>query len=59
MDRGFLAPHFLEVIEKDRNEILRFIRQNRTVIGDNLNQRLDIKNRSSLYDLTERGMIHK
>ena len=41
VERGFLNPSFLTKIKTDPQEILRFIRQNRAVVGDQLNRRLD------------------
>ena len=41
VERGFLNPSFLTKIRNDPKEILRFIRQNRAVVGDQLNRRLD------------------
>lgn len=57
VERGFLAPHFLNKMVSDPNEILKFLRQNRAVVGDQLNRRLDPSIRPSPSQLEEKGIV--
>ena len=59
VERGFLNPEFLQRIRNDPQEILRFIRQNRAVVGDHLNRRLDPSMRPSPAKLEEQGIVPK
>jgi len=59
VDRGFLNPDFLTRIRNDPQEILRFIRQNRAVVGDQLNRRLDPSMRPTPAKLEEQGIVPK
>jgi len=43
VDRGFLAPHFLQKMASDPSEILQFLRQNRAVVGEQLTRRLALR----------------
>ena len=57
MERGFLNPGFLHRIRSDPQEILKFIRQNRAVVGDQLNRRLDPGIRPSPRKVEELGIV--
>eukprot|EP01084_Bolivina_argentea_P195179 334900_1 len=57
VERGFLAPHFLNKMISDPNEILKFLRQNRAVVGDQLNRRLDPTIRPTPAQLESKGIV--
>merc|ERR1719384_2613758 len=57
VERGFLAPHFLNKMVSDPNEILKFLRQNRAVVGDQLNRRLDPSIRPRPEQLEKKGIV--
>eukprot|EP00486_Rosalina_sp_Unknown_P012865 CAMPEP_0201578228 /NCGR_PEP_ID=MMETSP0190_2-20130828/25021_1 /ASSEMBLY_ACC=CAM_ASM_000263 /TAXON_ID=37353 /ORGANISM="Rosalina sp." /LENGTH=174 /DNA_ID=CAMNT_0048011181 /DNA_START=38 /DNA_END=559 /DNA_ORIENTATION=+ len=57
VERGFLNPSFLTKIKTDPQEILRFIRQNRAVVGDQLNRRLDPTIRPKPEQLERLGIV--
>eukprot|EP01084_Bolivina_argentea_P198485 339861_1 len=59
VERGFLAPEFLHKMANDPDEILRFIRQNRAVVGDQLNRRLNPTIRPSPEKLEAQGIVPK
>jgi len=55
--RGRLNQSFLDKFRHDPAEILRFFRQNRAVVGDQLNRRLDPKIRPTPRDLEIKGIV--
>ena len=55
--RGFLNPHFLERMISDPSEILRFIRQQRAVVGDQLTNSLSPKKRPTISQLKLWGIL--
>eukprot|EP01083_Nonionella_stella_P123774 373164_1 len=57
VERGFLNPQFLGKIRSDPEEILRFIRQNRAVVGDQLNRRLNPSIRPTPEQLELKGIV--
>eukprot|EP01084_Bolivina_argentea_P004628 8799_1 len=57
VERGFLAPHFLNKMVESPNEVLKFIRQNRAVVADTLNKRLNRTQRPTREDLERRGIV--
>eukprot|EP00484_Ammonia_sp_Unknown_P023766 CAMPEP_0197031498 /NCGR_PEP_ID=MMETSP1384-20130603/10487_1 /TAXON_ID=29189 /ORGANISM="Ammonia sp." /LENGTH=718 /DNA_ID=CAMNT_0042461031 /DNA_START=210 /DNA_END=2366 /DNA_ORIENTATION=+ len=57
VEKGFLAPHFLNKMVSDPNEILKFLRQNRAVVSDQLNRRLDPSIRPSPEQLEAKGIV--
>eukprot|EP01084_Bolivina_argentea_P128138 226540_1 len=57
VERGFLAPHFLNKMINDPTEILKFLRQNRAVVGDQLNRRLNPSIRPSPSQLESKGIV--
>jgi len=57
VDRGFLAPHFLDKMTNDPSEVLKFLQQNRNVVADTLNRRLAPNQRPTPQQLEARGII--
>eukprot|EP01083_Nonionella_stella_P250293 864572_1 len=57
VERGFLAPHFLSKMVQNPEEVLKFIRQNRSVVADTLNKRLNKKQRPSPEQLERMGIV--
>ena len=57
VERGFLAPHFLSKMMESPSEVIKFIRQNRAVVADTLNKRLNPKQRPTPQQLEERGIV--
>ena len=57
VDRGFLAPHFLSKMVSSPNEVIKFIRQNRSVVSDTLNKRLNKKQRPTRQQLEQQGIV--
>ena len=57
VDRGFLAPHFLQKMVADPKEILQFLRQNRAVVGEQLTRRLDPTLRPTPEALEKQGIV--
>ena len=56
VDRGFLAPHFLAKMAGCPSEVIKFIRQNRSAVGDTLMKRLHPRQRPTLRQLEEEGI---
>ena len=56
-NKGFIAPYFLDKMKKDPNEVLKFLRQNRQVVSDQLERRLDDKQRPTKKQLINRGIV--
>ena len=59
VERGFLNPSFLTNIRNDPSEVLRFIRQNRAVVGDQLNKRLHPDFRPTRETLERKGIMKR
>ena len=59
VERGFLAPHFLNKMISDPSEVIKFIRQNRQVVSDTLNKRLNKKIRPTPQQLEDKGVVPK
>eukprot|EP00484_Ammonia_sp_Unknown_P030380 CAMPEP_0197035078 /NCGR_PEP_ID=MMETSP1384-20130603/12965_1 /TAXON_ID=29189 /ORGANISM="Ammonia sp." /LENGTH=923 /DNA_ID=CAMNT_0042465089 /DNA_START=39 /DNA_END=2810 /DNA_ORIENTATION=+ len=57
VEKGFLNADFLNRVRNDPEEILRFIRQNRAVVGDQLNRRLDPSIRPKREQLEQLGIV--
>ena len=58
-ERGFVAPYFVEKMKNDPQEILKFIRQNRAVVSDQLDRRLHPSIRPTIEHLQSMGIIMK
>ena len=57
VERGFLAPHFLQKMISDPKEILQFLRQNRAVVGEQLKRKLDPTLRATPQMLEQQGLV--
>mmetsp|Transcript_2642 Transcript_2642/g.4297 ORF Transcript_2642/g.4297 Transcript_2642/m.4297 type:complete len:747 (+) Transcript_2642:97-2337(+) len=57
VDKGFLAPHFLTRMAQSPQEVIKFIRQNRAVVADTLNKRLNKRQRPTREQLEQQGIV--
>eukprot|EP01084_Bolivina_argentea_P241366 405224_1 len=57
VERGFVAAHFLSKMVQNPEEVLKFVRQNRSVVADTLNRRLNKKLRPSPERLERMGIV--
>ena len=58
VQKGFLKPQFLGKIRNDPKESLRFIRQNRNVVKDQLDRKLNPKIRQTPQQLELKGLLY-